>query len=246
MTYPNGVIAQYTYYADNRLHTLANKLGNTYLSTFNYAYDGNGNMLTKLELKGTTAYIYDELSRLKKVTEPDGKVTQYTFDAVGNRLTEAVAINNSDTTTVYDYNNQGRLVSSTETSDGSEKTTDFYYDNNGSQISMLVSTISSSTGDEELWLTQPGTSTEDETTFEISEYDVFRRLVSVLTDNCIAEYKYNADGLRTLKDVKKNNVTTSTRFLYEGGYITLELNSTGTQVAYNIYGNEGIISRTTA
>jgi YD repeat-containing protein len=232
MTYPNGVVAQYTYYADNRLHTLANKHGNTYLSTFNYAYDGNGNMLAKLELKGTTSYVYDVVNRLKKVTEPDGRVTQYTFDAAGNRLTETVTVNNSDTITEYDYNNQCRLISTVETSDDAEKTTGFEYDNNGSQISRLVSTISDASGDAGLSLVQPGTGTEDGVTFEVSAYDPFGRLVSVQNDNYVASYRYNAEGLRIAKDVTSGGVTTSMRFLYEGGYVTLELDGAGADSLY--------------
>ncbi|RIE02549.1 RHS repeat domain-containing protein [Cohnella faecalis] len=38
--------------------------------------------------KGETNYQYDDLNRLKKVTEPSGKVTDYTFDAFGNRSSE--------------------------------------------------------------------------------------------------------------------------------------------------------------
>jgi len=38
------------------------------------------------------------MGRLKKVTEPGSKVTDYTFDAAGNRLTQAVTVNNSSTT----------------------------------------------------------------------------------------------------------------------------------------------------
>jgi len=119
----------------------------TYLSTFNYAYDGNGNMVSKLELGGLTSYAYDALGRLSSVTEPDGRITGYGFDAAGNRLTETVTCDNSVTITVYTYNAQNRLVSTREISGhGDEKITDYFYDNNGSQVSMLVSVISGQSG----------------------------------------------------------------------------------------------------
>jgi len=44
------------------------------------------------------------LGRVSSVTEPDGRVTEYEFDAAGNRLTETVTVNNSVTTTSYAYN----------------------------------------------------------------------------------------------------------------------------------------------
>ena len=92
-------------------------------------------------------------------------------------------------------------------------------------------------------LSRPGTGNEDEITYEISRYDAFGRLVSVQNDNYVAGYGYNADGLRVSKDISKSGEASSTRFLYEGGYVTLELD--GDQAAYNVYGGESIISRTT-
>jgi len=245
MAYPNGVVAEYTYYADNRLHTLANKLGNTLLSTFNYAYDGNGNMLTKLEIKGATAYVYDVLGRLEQVTEPDGKETAYTFDATGNRLTETVTVDNSVTTTAYNYSEHGRLLSAVESSDEAEKTTSFQYDNNGNEISRLVSTISDGNASPGYVLSQPGASTEDEITFEISGYNAFGRLVSVNNDKYKARYTYNADGLRASKTVTEDGVTSTTMFLYNSGYIVLELDGAGEQAAFNVFGCNSIISRET-
>ena len=111
---------------------------------------------------------------------------------------------------------------------------------------MIVSMISGDNGDAGFGLAISGTGDDDEATFELSSYDAFGRLVSVLDDNNTAEYAYNADGLRISKDVTTGGVTESARFLYEGGYITLELDGAGDQSAYNVYGGESIITRTTA
>ena len=48
------------------------------------------------------------------------------------------------------------------------------------------------------------------------------------------------------KDVTNNGVTTSTKFLCDGGNIALELDGAGVQAAYNVYGGGSIISRGTA
>jgi len=245
MAYPNGVVAEYTYYADNRLHTLANKKGNTFLSTFNYAYDGNGNMAAKLELKGMTTYAYDALGRLKQVVEPDGRQTAYTFDAAGNRLAEAVTVDNSVTTTWYAYNEQNRLLSTVEVSGGAEKTTAFQYDNNGNEISRLVSTISDGSPSPGFALSRAGAGSGDEITFEISGYDAYGRLVSVYNDNYAASYTYNHDGLRASKSVTEDGAASTTKFLYNSGYIALELDGAGAQTAFNVFGGSSVISRTT-
>jgi RHS repeat-associated protein len=246
MTYPNGVIAEYTYYADNRLHTLANSRGGAYLSTFNYAYDGNGNMTAKLEMKGGTTYSYDALGRAETVEEPGGKITGYTYDAAGNRKTETITDSNGVTVTEYDYSDHGRLMSAVETTGDYEKASSFQYDNNGSQISMMVSTIADATGNEALTLAEPGDGTGDEPTYEIDGYDEFGQLVSVTSDNYVASYGYNADGLRVSKEVTQGGAAESAGYLYEGDLVTLEVDGSGSQVAYNVYGADSIISRTTA
>ena len=161
-------------------------------------------------------------------------------------LTETVTVNNSDTTTQYIYNEQNHLLSATETSGGAERTTAFYYDNNCNQISKLVSTIAVPNGDAEYAFAQPGSVSGDDISFELDGYDTFGRLVSVRNDLSTAEYSYNADGLRTSKAVTTDGVTTTTRFLYEGGHITHEFDAAGNRTAYNVYGGESIISRTTA
>jgi len=56
------VTAQYAYYADNRLHTLANMINSTYLSTFNYAYDGSPSYALSSPGYGSGGEIAYELS----------------------------------------------------------------------------------------------------------------------------------------------------------------------------------------
>ena len=79
----------------------------------------------------------------------------------------------------------------------------------------------------------------------VSGYDSFGRLVSINNDNYTAAYAYNPDGLRVLKSVTENGITISTRYSFEGGNITLELDSAGNQTAYNAFGGDTIISRKT-
>ena len=65
-------------------------------------------------------------------------------------------------------------------------------------------------------------------------------------DDYEAGYTYNADGLRVSSNVTKDGDTTFTQFLYEGGQLVLELDESGVQTAFNVFGGESIISRMTA
>ena len=54
----NNVVEEFTYYADNSLKTLKNRRGGQILATYQYEYDNNGNLVEKLDGKGTTTYTY--------------------------------------------------------------------------------------------------------------------------------------------------------------------------------------------
>src|SRR5205807_3612019 len=109
ITYPNGSIADYSfgdsYDQANRLTHLANRQAPTagspgfIISSYQYAYDANGNRLTQVETQHDinggaaeiTAYVYDILNRLHIVTyglNGAGGQMSYTYAANGNRLAE--------------------------------------------------------------------------------------------------------------------------------------------------------------
>ncbi|GBC60970.1 RHS repeat-associated core domain-containing pro tein [Desulfonema ishimotonii] len=72
-----------------------------------YGYDAKGNRTSVRTPSGTTAYAYDELNRLRTVTEPDGmSETAYTYDTVGNRKTVTCP---NGTETEYFYDDLNRL-----------------------------------------------------------------------------------------------------------------------------------------
>lgn len=245
LTYPNGITAEYTYYADNRLHTLANKCsGGSIINAYNYAYDNNGNLLTKLDISGTTSYTYDALNRLLSVTEPDGKITAYTFDASGNRTTQQVTNGSDVTLTEYTYTAQNRLTSAAETkSDGTVKTTGFCYDNNGNTVSSHEETLSGTTGTEIAGLSAAGDGAGGK--YAVYGYDVYDRLTSAKDNDSVSSYTYNGDGLRVGKTVTKDNATTTTKFVYEYDKVVLELDENGSETAYNVYGGDMLLSRKT-
>ncbi len=82
-TYGNGIVESKTYDLQGRL--IQQSLNG--LSDFNYAYDANGNLLSKdVTATGTTAtFNYDVLNRLNSETGGVGQ-QQITYDPNGNRL----------------------------------------------------------------------------------------------------------------------------------------------------------------
>ncbi len=129
--YQNGISTHYTYDAAGRMLELVNKNSSgAIISSYAYTHDNMGNRLTKTEAKGEiTRYEYDVLDQLTKVAYPPGEgFTQYTYDLVGNRLSEK----NANGTTYYTYDADDRLL----TAGG----TGYNYDNNGNLIRKIDAT----------------------------------------------------------------------------------------------------------
>ncbi|QKI81650.1 DNRLRE domain-containing protein [Kroppenstedtia eburnea] len=77
---------------------------------YTYSFDSKGNITQVKDSKGTTSYVYDQLDQLIKETRPDGTVTEYTYDAAGNRLTKKVTKGGTTTTTNYSYDDADQLT----------------------------------------------------------------------------------------------------------------------------------------
>jgi len=135
-SYPNGVNTTYYYTATDRLAGVItrNSTGDI-IQGFAYFYDKVGNLkeeVRELLVDGRLihewlGYEYDAVDRLIKVTHsPSGATTEYTYDAVGNRLTKVV---NGTDITMYTYDEENRLI--LRESD----IMNYSYDNNGNLIS---------------------------------------------------------------------------------------------------------------
>ncbi|PKW10641.1 RHS repeat-associated core domain-containing protein [Streptomyces sp. 1222.5] len=123
--------AQYTwstaYDAAGHVRSQSNPYG-TKLVT--YSYDGDGRLSDQTDALGnTTAYEYDELGRLSKVTAPDHGTTSLGYDTAGNLTSRKDA---NDHTTRYAYDDSGRLLKIT---DPLNRSTSYGYDANGNRTS---------------------------------------------------------------------------------------------------------------
>ena len=138
MTDPTGQTT-YTYDALNQLESVEDTLGNTSL----YGYDEVGNLTVFTDATNiATHYGYDSLYRLVSVIQnyQDGQVggandedviTQYGYDAAGNRTTITDA---NGHTTSFGYDGLNRLVSR---SDALNHTWSYGYDAAGNMITLL-------------------------------------------------------------------------------------------------------------
>ena len=200
--YPDGAREDYTYTAGNLLETLTNTLSDgTVLETYVYTYDISRNLLTKQDAKGTTAYTYDPLSRVLTVTEPSGKLTEYTYDGAGNRSTQTVTETGEDESvtvirTTYTYDERNRLIQlqKHDISDAALDpilldVTDYTYDHSGNQLTTTRTTYTDGVAGTPVMV-------------QSNTYDVWNQLIRTETENgTVVENAYNGDGRRVIKTV---------------------------------------------
>jgi RHS repeat-associated protein len=123
IAHPNGAASSHGYDGANRLVGIVNKSGAQTLSSFGYTLDNVGNRLqVTSSAGGVTQFGYDGLYRLTSWRPPSGQVTQYVYDAVGNRT----SIIGSAGTINYAYNAADELTAAGAST--------FTYDGNGNLL----------------------------------------------------------------------------------------------------------------
>ena len=176
--------------------------------------------------KGLLAFFYIFSSKLRRVTN-------YTYDKAGNRLTETDSAASS--TTTYTYNEQNRLLRTDKSLPGGiTESTVYSYDNNGNMIYTAEETRKPVVSGGQPTLTGyiEGETSESKVVFY--QYDGLNQLIYSSTGDKIAAYSYNGEGLRVAKKVNGE----TTRYLYEYDKIVLEVNGSGVQISKNVYGTD--------
>jgi RHS repeat-associated protein len=111
--------------------------------TTTFAYDANGNLLTKSATDGTHTrtwtYTYNTHGQVLTAKDPDNHVTTTTYDAKGDVATIENALNQVSSFTSYDAD--GKLLSVT---DPNGLVTAFTYDPRGRVLTKKVSTLTTS------------------------------------------------------------------------------------------------------
>ena len=222
VAYPNGTRSATTYDGAGRVSSIVNTqgTGGAVVSSYGYAYDGNGNRVGQTEVNGgsaeTTAYAYDPADRLLAVHYPDRSVA-YTFDSVGNRLTEETTAPAGTllAAKTYGYDARDRLTSITDSVDPS-RAASYTWDANGNQTSE----------------TRAGLVTE-------YLYDARDQLTEVRRAGSLFEsYGYDYKGLR----VRKSGAAGVVRYVYDDASVLLQTDAAGNTLAKYDYGPDRLLS----
>lgn len=137
LTFGNGVAVTYEYDQDYRLTGIASSKGTTGIQDLTLTHDGTDNITAitdALDATRNQSFEYDLLGRLTDATGYYG-TEEYTYDALGNRLTRTL-VQGSAINVTYTYaSNDNQLQSANNGS----TTRSFTYDNAGNTISDSVS-----------------------------------------------------------------------------------------------------------
>lgn len=208
---PNGAKTIFSFDARNLNTKLVNTYGNE-REEYTYSYDPNFLQTYKIEPSGRTDYEYDDLLRVVKVTEPNNRVTTYTYDLSGNRNTQKVTSQDVNSIINYYYDSSNRLLKTIENKNGAVTVNDFGYDDNGNQKMLIV------TGED---------GEKDITTYD---YDKLNRLILTKTTGQTIGASYDPFGQRISKTI--NGVTT--KFYNDNTNAVLEVKSGA--VVRNVFG----------
>jgi len=194
-----------------------------------YAYDGLGNQIAMIDANGVrTGYEYDGLNRLVSVVENDADgtsthdsnvLTQYAYDALGNRLIITNALGYTSTHTIYDALGRPSIVE-----DALGHQTHTRYNALGYRT-VVTDAI------------PPGGTQADGAVMRYN-YDSLNRLIAVHyeTDGVTVQYEYDAVGNR----MAMTDTLGVTRYEYDDLYRLVSVTNpfTGTVVyGYDLAGN---------
>ena len=113
ITLPSGKKTKITYNDDNRKIEEIVGFGTADAALAAYEYDGAGNVITMIDPRQKSwTFIYDNRNRRTRATDPNGNYTEWTYNGVGQKLTEKRSSDAAPTTYFYDVPN--RLVRETD------------------------------------------------------------------------------------------------------------------------------------
>jgi RHS repeat-associated protein len=198
-----GVRNEYSYDRRHRLTSLLKKTAaGALLLAMNYTVDASG-LRTGVEetdasgIVRNVAYAYDATKRLISETidhreDAKDRLSQWTYDAVGNRLSQSVAIAGaSPQTSSYAYDANDRLLTESGAVSAS-----YSYDANGN--------------------TQSKTGPDGTTSYQ---YNDANRLIEAITPHAALAYAYTADGLRASQTVTASGGSPiTTQYVHDTAY----------------------------
>ena len=217
----SGMETIYQYNDGNRVISLENKRQGTVISSWEYSYDVDGNILSKINKGGPVpvaiSYCYDRLGRLTEEDYSDWKRTLYTYDSYSNRINMMVEGRTKDelvSVTSYEYGLNNRLEKETKKQGKITETYRYLYDDNGNGT-FRIWDKTAPTPDYPGNIKLSGTyQKENPTVYEWRHYDGFNQLVRINQDDKEITYQYRGDGLRHSVEVRELTESKSKRNVY--------------------------------
>jgi RHS repeat-associated protein len=236
LTHPGGRYLTYEYNALNFLERIKDNSGQVMVS---YAYDRLGRRIQRDLQNGTqTLYEYNDEGELTNLVNRKSSSQEiitsfrYTYDNMGNRTSMAT----EKGTHLYNYDSLYQLTGVTYPAQYPFSDMLYNYDAAGNRISTQDGGTTDYTADNMNRYTNIGTT---QYTFDANgnlssdgtntyEYDDEDKLIRVITPVGIVTYAYDAYGRRIAKNV--NGSTTS--YVYDGGSVIEEIDSSGESTHY--------------
>ncbi|MFO0940532.1 MAG: RHS repeat-associated core domain-containing protein [Pirellulales bacterium] len=214
--FANGVVEDRQYDTrGNVIHIIAVGPSGV-LTSYSYQRDPTGRVVSSLDDGTTVHYTFDAAYRLVSEKTIGGEEIEYTYDAVGNRLTRT----DSSGSTTYEYDNNDRLK---RTTDGT-KITLYAYDAAGNQIR-----------------TETGA---DHSDYKYNaENKMIRADVLVNGNTNREEYRYDANGNRVAVISDGDETKYLVDLSGELSRVIVEYTASGQVIATSVYGI-GIIGET--
>ncbi|WP_124068215.1 RHS repeat-associated core domain-containing protein [Clostridium sp. E02] len=222
LRYPqSGMETIYQYNDGNRVTALENKRQGTIISSWEYSYDVDGNILSKINKGGpvpiTISYGYDRMGRLTEEDYSDWKRTLYTYDSYSNRMKMMVEGRTKDellSVTSYEYGSNNRLEKEIKKQGKTTETYQYRYDDNGNET-FRIWEKTSPTPDYPGHVKLSGDfKCEPPTVYEWRHYDGFNQLIRINQDDKEITYQYRGDGLRHSVEVRELTESKSKRNEY--------------------------------
>lgn len=219
-------ITSYTYTADNRIESVTDGKGVTYvynvydsdgrvteqtnalggIMSIRYDEHGTGTKVTVTDENNNVKYMYvDEYERVTKVVNENGGVTQYGYDDDGNLIYEGESGDGSSSKIIREYDDHGNMTSYTDTGN---LTTKMKYDSDGNLISITNAENNNSSY------------AYDNKNQKIYEKDYAGK---------ITRYTYDESGMLSSQDVENLG---SVKYTYTCGLKTSETDAMGNTTLY--------------
>ena len=115
VSFPDKSQEKYYYNKDLTVSKIEDINGNGDIkNSYSYQYDRNNNIVTQQDKSGITLYKYDALNRISSEYSAEDFIIDYSYDKVGNRISERVSNDKGEYTKKYTYDKENRLTKTEE------------------------------------------------------------------------------------------------------------------------------------